>query len=471
MDRTRWTLRRRLVLWAIAAAVLPTLLSVLAGLRIVRSTVLRQLDHELAEEVGGLVTLAAQEWKGTGRFDTATLLLQRSRHLEGLLDSPLLACIEMDDRTACNNAYSALGIAGSIGSDVQRAAVHNLTHLTAPGGDFGFRVAAMPWTVEGSRKGTVFVAVSLASTEDMMREVTAMLILASLVILAVTCTALMVGVGRALRPLGPIVEFSRRLRRDTLGERLPDYGTRDEGELARTLNQMAERLGAAFAGQETFLSTVSHELRTPLTIIRGHLEVLELTEPFPLSPSLRGTLDLVLEEVDRLQKLVADLLLLAQARRPENVVLADIELTSFLHRVFEKATALAPRRWQLESIPPAHLRGDAGRLTQLLLNLFQNSVDNTGEGDAITLGAAHAPPWVRITVSDTGRGIDPQEQERIFERFVRLPAARDRQDARRDRIGLGLTIARGIAEAHGGKLSVESRVGAGSAFTLWLPAE
>ena len=224
---------------------------------------------------------------------------------------------------------------------------------------------------------------------------------------------------------------------------------------------MLDRLQAAFAAQKDLVSDAGHELRTPITIIRGHLELLG-DDP----RERRETVELVCDELDRMSRFVGDLLLLAQAEQTDFVQTGDLDLDALTEELMAKASALAPRDWQLESIGVGRLTADRQRLTQAVMQLAQNAVQHTVEGDRIALGSALADGHARLWVSDAGTGVGAADRDRIFDRFARGSGARRSQGA-----GLGLAIVRVIAEAHGGRAELErSRPGAGATFTMTIPA-
>jgi two-component system OmpR family sensor kinase len=275
----------------------------------------------------------------------------------------------------------------------------------------------------------------------------------------------------------------RRLRQATESITFEDLSTRvlvppgddDVSQLARDFNRMLDRLETGIADQRQFVDDASHELRTPLTIIGGHLQLLQAGDPRDVSE----TQVLLLEELDRMQSLVDELLLLARSGRPDFVRLDWIDADSFLEAALDRIRVLADRRWQIESMPGGQILADRNRLTQALEQLAANAVQSTRRHDVISLGAAWVgtqdgtmPPThhdssgagLEIWVADTGCGISPADQERIFERFARAGVSRGKEGS-----GLGLPIVKAIAEAHSGTLRVTSRVDEGSRFVLSLP--
>ena len=195
--------------------------------------------------------------------------------------------------------------------------------------------------------------------------------------------------------------------------------------------------------------------------MRGHLELLG-DDP----DERRETVALVTDELDRMSRFVDDLLLLARAERDDFLRPAEVELGALTDELFDKARALGPRAWRLEARGEGLVLADRQRLTQAIMGLAQNAVQHTADGDAIWLGSEAERRDVRLWVRDSGPGVAADDQERIFERFARASASRRRSEG----AGLGLAIVRAIAEAHGGRVALSSRPGAGATFTVILPA-
>jgi two-component system phosphate regulon sensor histidine kinase PhoR len=220
-----------------------------------------------------------------------------------------------------------------------------------------------------------------------------------------------------------------------------------------------------------FVANVSHEFKTPLTAIQGFAETL-LGGALNDAANRARFLEIIREHASRLARLTDDLLRLSSVEagqldfdmRPVSIAdLLDSCMETTHFRADQKNLALKVEC--PESLPK--IRGDARRLAEILQNLLDNAVQYTPEGGHITVRASVEAPWVRIAVTDTGIGIPSDQLQRIFERFYRVDAARSREAGG---TGLGLSIARHLAEAHGGRIEVQSEVGYGSTFTLVLPA-
>ena len=276
---------------------------------------------------------------------------------------------------------------------------------------------------------------------------------------------------RALRPVDRMAETARRISAEHLAARLEDTGANDElSRLAQTLNEMLGRLDTSFRQIRQFSADASHELQTPLTILKGEIEV---ALRMPRTPEeYQRILKSALEEIDRVARLVEGLLLLARADAGVlRMDLQPVDLAQLVEDVYGQAKVLADRRnitLLLGVMEPLSIRGDYERLRRVLLNLVDNGIKYTPSGGRVTLSLQRDGEWASLRVTDTGIGLSPEDQEKIFERFYRSAEARSRGEGG---AGLGLCIARSIAEAHGGKIQVESTPGLGSTFTVLLPLQ
>lgn len=290
---------------------------------------------------------------------------------------------------------------------------------------------------------------------------------AGLVVLAIVGAVGHQVAGRLLAPLRSLRATAQRITDTDLSDRIPadQVESRDEvADLGRVMNQMLDRLSASFDAQRRLLDDAGHELRTPITIVRGHLELVDPDRP----DDVIETRELVLDELDRMQRLVDDLLTLAKSRRPDFVSPASVALDELMSTVLDKVTTLGRRAWTIESEADEIVFLDQQRISQAMIQLVANAVRFTTEGDVIALGAEVEGQTIRVWVRDEGVGISAAEQERIFTRFHR-GATLEQGDLDQDGAGLGLSIVTAIAEAHHGHVELESVPGEGSIFSLHLP--
>jgi len=264
-----------------------------------------------------------------------------------------------------------------------------------------------------------------------------------------------------LRPVRVVTRAAQEISETDLSRRIEVQGDDEIAHLARTFNDMLARLDSAFETRRRFLDDAGHELRTPITIVRGHLELLE-DDP----EERAATIALVTDELDRMARMVNELLLLAKAQQPDFLHLETVDCGALVDELLTKAQALAPREWRLDHRGRGLVVADRQRLTQALVQLAENACAHTGDGDEIALGSSIERGEARFWVRDEGPGIPPELQREIFERFTR-----GGRRGRTDGAGLGLSIVRAIADAHGGRVELRSRPGAGSTFTIVLPVE
>lgn len=330
-------------------------------------------------------------------------------------------------------------------------------HMSAREGRGAAQAAleAVRGLVQAERRDTRRAITTVAADADRLHRI--MLSVALLAAVAGGAVALST-VRSIIIPVRRLVDVTRRVDRGTLDVQVGLAGGDEIGELGQSFDRMIDRLGAAFAEQERFLADISHELRTPITIVRGHLEMLQRGERAP--EQIGRALAISLDELDRMGRLVNDLLLLARAVRPGFLSPRPLDLPALLDEVFQKAQAIAPRPWRRDPAPQITIVADRDRLTQAMLNLLHNAVAHTQPDQPITLSASATHDWVEIAVTDGGAGIAAELLPHLFERF---------RTGSSGRTGLGLSIVQVIARAHGGDVAVRSEPGRGSTFTIRLP--
>lgn len=343
-------------------------------------------------------------------------------------------------------------------------------------GQVHIRVLTQPIVSRGQLLGYLQVGAQMRSIDQAKT-----LLLLTLIVVGSFAAALSTGVvtltvGRALRPLDTVTNAALQITRaDDLSRRIPLTGpaTDEVGRLVTAFNATLERLEKLFTTQRRFLADVSHELRTPLTAIRGNVDLLRrMMNGADGSGANRESLDAIQSEAERMSRLVGDLLMLAQAESGNlPLARAEVELDTLMLEVYQQARVLAGNK-VLVSIgeeDQAHVFGDRDKLKQVLLNLVSNAIKYTPAGGKVTLGLTCVNGWARFTVVDTGVGISPEDLPHVFERFYRVDKSRTRGAGAPGGAGLGLSIARWIVQAHGGRLEVSSALGKGSCFSLWLP--
>lgn len=276
--------------------------------------------------------------------------------------------------------------------------------------------------------------------------------------------------GRVLRPIGQITDVAKEIQATDLSRRIELGGPHDElRELADTFDDMLERIDGAFESQRQFIHEASHELRNPLAVIRTNLDV-TLSDPGSTEEDLRHTLEVVQRSSERMTRLVDDLLIYAR-KGSLSMERERVDVGALVHETADefRAPAEAKGITLADGSPPdLVVEGDRHALRQALANLLANAIRLSPEGTTIRVRAGREAPWIWMAVEDEGPGIAPEDQERVFQRFWRGDPREGREEGRS---GLGLTIVRQIAEAHGGEVKLASTPGHGAAFALWLPAE
>lgn len=328
------------------------------------------------------------------------------------------------------------------------------------------RVLTRPVILSGRLLGRVQVGVSLATVQEAENYVVVVMLVAGVFALSASLLVSWALLERALRPIESIAEVASQIATgDDLSRRIPYRGPPDElGQLTSVFNDTLARLEQLFNAQRRFVADVSHELRTPLTVIQGNLDIIRRYG------ADRDSLEAIDSESKRMTRMVGDLLLLAQADAGElPLVKQNLELDTLVLEVYEQARVLSEGRVQvaLGKFEPVRVHGDPDRLKQLLLNLVSNALKYTPPEGTVTLAVWPHNGHALVSVADTGEGIPEEDLPHIFDRFYRVDKARAR---RQGGVGLGLSIAHWIATAHGGRITVHSRLGVGTTFTVHLPA-
>jgi len=464
-----WSIRARLTLWYTGIVTMTLLL--LGGAAY--GLLVYSLGHELDVSLQGVAQALSQEFRGGTAGFVPSEIDELFRRFFGF--SPWDRYFDFLDPSGRPDPRRPFTHSGRLplSTEALRNAARGLaTFETVEGlGQYPVRVLTMPVMEAGRPVRLVQVGMSLGSiylTRTRFLLVMAVVLPVGLLLAAGGGWLL---ARRALRPVERMREAAHRISAEHLAERLEETRAGDElDRLAKTLNEMLGRLDEAFNQVRRFSADASHELQTPLTILRGELEV-ALRAPRSLE-EYRRVLQSALEEIDRIASLTDGLLLLARA--DAGVLRMDrqpLDLADLVADVYGKVKVLAESRsvdLALGPVEPVSIRGDYDRLSRLLLNLADNGIKYTDPGGRVTLSLEGDGEWAALRVSDTGIGLSPGERERIFQPFYRTAEAHSRGEGGH---GLGLAIARSIAEAHGGRIQVESAPGGGSTFTVLLPKD
>ncbi len=333
------------------------------------------------------------------------------------------------------------------------------------------RVLTVPLVIGGGDRllGTLQAGTSLAVVDATQQSLLVILFVGVVVSMSVAGFAGWYSTRRALAPLEDVTDVALQITRaDDLSRRIPYSGPPDDevGQLIHAFNQTLSRLENLFNTQRRFLTDVGHELRTPLTVIRGNIDLM-----MRMNCTDEESMKSIEAEVDRLTRMVGDLLLLAQAESGKlPLSIAIVEMDTLLLEVMQQIQILAKNRLKLRlgDIDQVLVCGDHDRLKQVLVNLVSNAINYTPAGGEVVVSLGKEGNRARLTVSDNGPGIPEEDLPYIFERFYRGEKSRTRQREGKG-FGLGLSIAYWIVRNHGGQIEVDSLVGEGTSFYVWLP--
>ncbi|HMU56144.1 MAG TPA: heavy metal sensor histidine kinase [Nitrospira sp.] len=331
------------------------------------------------------------------------------------------------------------------------------------------RLISVPIIYRGNLLYIVQVGTSMESVEQTLNRLLLVLLVTTPVALTVSLAGGWFLAGRALRPVDAITLAAQRIAGGDLTQRLNVPASADEiGRLAATFNNMIARLETSFRQIRQFSSDASHELRTPLTVMKGETE-LALRRPREAA-DYTVVLESNLEEIDRMTRIVDELLFLSRADMGEvKMEYLAVNLEVLLEDISRQASLLGQERdvqVVLGSVTPIVVRGDELRLRELFLNLVDNAVKYSRRGGTVEVTMTAVPGFAKIAVTDHGIGIAPGDLNRIFDRFYRTDDARAHT---KKGTGLGLSICAWIAESHHGRIEVQSEFGKGSTFTVLLP--
>lgn len=425
-------------------------------------------NAELADENGpDVVKNATREAMQEHRFRNTWFVLvdDAGQVQQSTLDLPNVDTAKpgLTAELFSSDAFRALAAGAS-----QRGELH-----TIPRRKDRFRGLALPLPASGHTY-TLVVLQSLRPQKEMMSDIR------DTFLWAIPMGLLLASMGgyflarKSLAPIAAMTTQTRAISASNLGQRLSIANDRDElGQLAQTFNQLLDRLQASFEQQRRFMADASHELRTPVAILKGETEV-TLAKADRSPEEYRETLAILREESQRLAHITDDLFTLARAdagQYPLTIREAYVDEIASEALVRARSLALAKKInlcSQIERDLP--IQADEALLGRMLLNLLENAIKYSPAGSTVTLGCRRQGDSYEMSVSDNGPGIPAELQPRIFERFFRADKARSRADGETGGAGLGLSIARWIAEAHRGTLALTRSDSTGSVFTATLPA-
>ena len=338
------------------------------------------------------------------------------------------------------------------------------------GGQQPIRVITMPILFEGKLINLVQVGTSLEAVQETLRNLKIFLFTAVPSVLILAALFLRFMARRALKPISRIIDTAREIGQgQELSKRIPVLKIKDElGQLALTFNEMMNRLENSFAQMRQFSSDASHELRTPLTVLKGQNELILSKQRKP--EEYQEVISSNLEEINYMSKVLEDLFVLSKSDENQvNIDYKPVDLRALVEEVCKHAEILAEEKnikIIIAFLEPIEIKGDEVRLRQMVWNVLQNGIKYTQQGGELKISLQNEGDFALLTIQDTGIGIPEEDLPLIFNRFYRVDKARTRDEGGS---GLGLSICRQIAEAHKGKIEVESKLGVGTRFKIRLP--
>lgn len=338
-------------------------------------------------------------------------------------------------------------------------------------GKHPIRVITMPILREKKLVNLVQVGTSLEAVKETLRNLRIFLFTAVPSVLVFATLFARFLARRALKPISKIIKTARDIGQgQELSQRIPVFKVQDElGQLALTFNEMMDRLENSFAQMRQFSSDASHELRTPLTVLQGQNELVlsKLRDPKEYQEVIISNL----EEIKYMSKVLEDLFVLS--RSDENQVLLNykrMDLRDLVEEVCRHAEILAEEKdisIVIAFLEQVKINGDEVRLRQMVWNILHNGIKYTQPGGELKVSLLEESGFALLSIQDTGIGIPEKDLPFIFDRFYRVDKARSKDEGGS---GLGLSICRHIAEAHKGKIKVESKPGLGTRFKIHIPS-
>jgi two-component system, OmpR family, sensor kinase len=476
MSQRPSSLRSRLTLWYTIILGVPLIVFAIVSY----VTFTRTLQIRTDDFVGDALTAFSRELVAERRATTSTVIAMqttvkevRFRDLQiAILDASggLVAHTttrEVDGGTDRPTDVTAQAVAALEGHEHGQPVA--LTMATAEG---PFRVLSRPLSIEG-QQFVLTGAYALSDIDAMLDRIRVMYLIAIPLLLLAAATGASVLAKRGLAPLSSMASHAATISASNLHERLPVTGGEELVVLAQVVNDLLNRLDHSFEQQRRFVADASHELRTPTAILRTEADV-TLSRPHRTEEEYRASVAIMQDASQRLGRVVDDLFLLARADAGHLVMHPEaLYLEELVHDATRAVGSVAQRHGvevKVGELAEAPFDGDPHLLGRLLLNLLDNAIKYSPAGGAVVVGLRRDGGEYQVTVADTGEGIPPEVQSRIFERFYRVDAARSRsENSSTSGAGLGLAIALSIAEMHAGRLDLaESRPGR-TVFRLVLP--
>jgi len=484
MNINQWSLRSRLTVGIVVLSAIGFAVSFFGTANALNGYLVGQIDNELNSVVGGTAM----------RLDRGAVIQQNDdlyeeeHHQWGKKSAS--AAPQPLQRIPTTLSVTLLGadgtVKGELGGDLasaqitdylknftnEKAAATNGEPFTLKVDGPDFRAVAIILPTVGD---TVVVAQSLEGVIKTERQLMTLFILVGLIVLLLIAIASRYVIRIGMRPLENVEKTAEKIAAGDLSARLPDAKpTTEVGRLVSSLNAMLSRIEESFAARtesegrlRRFVADASHELRTPLTAIRGFAE-LHRQGAVTGEEETKELVARIERESMRMSALVEDLLILARMDQGPKMEIKPVNLSELVTDAVESARAAGPGHpIELDAGNEIYALGDANRIHQVVANLLANARVHTPVNTQIKVAITQNENEVQVSVSDNGPGLSEVDRERIFERFYRVDPSRQRTSA--EGSGLGLSIVDAVMRSHGGHVSVDSKLGEGTTFTLHFP--
>jgi len=483
MNLNQWSLRSRLTIGIVLLSAIGFAVTFYGTTNALNSYLVGQIDNELNSVVGGTAM----------RLDRGAVIQQNEDEIEehrqrrGVAAAP--QPLQRIPTTLSVTLLSSDGaIKGELGGDLTSSQISDYLKafdnaaavetegepftIKAKGPDFRAIAVVLPTTGD-----TVVVAQSLQAVERTKHQLLVLFLFVGLIALLMIAIAARYVIQIGMRPLENVEKTAEQIASGDLSARLPDAKPNTEvGRLVSSLNTMLARIEESFAARtesegrlRRFVADASHELRTPLTAIRGFAELHRQGAVTGESDTKELVARIERESV-RMSSLVEDLLILARMDQGPKMEIKPVNLSEVVTDAVESARAAGPGHpIKLTAGNEIYALGDANRIHQVVANLLANARVHTPVGTQITVEVIHLDKEVQVVVADNGPGLSEANREKIFERFYRVDPSRQRTG--NEGSGLGLSIVDAVMRSHGGHVSVDSKLGEGSTFTLHFPLQ
>ncbi len=469
VHRGRWwsSIRVRIVVGYVVLVAAALAISILVTRQVLIARLDREIDRALAQEVEELRSLTTGNDPETGEpfgADAQAILDTFLRRNVPAANEAFYAFVDgqrfLSSFDAPQEVWDDERLVGqwaTVSEPVQASVRSDVGAIT---------FLAVPLITSGETTGVLVVTHFPDADRDEILVVIRVLTIAAAVVLTASALLAWSLAGRVLRPVRELTATAQRISDADLTQRIVVEGRDELAKLGTTFNAMVDRLESGFVEQRRFLDDVAHELRTPITIVQGHIDLLG-DDPDERAESVATIND----ELDRMNRYVNDLLLLAKAESGDFLQFEPVDLGELAEMLEQRFDLLGDRVWSLDAAPApgsVAILGDRDRLVQAMLNLATNAVQHTNQGDELAFGIAAKDGSVKLWVRDTGTGLDDDVIDQLFTRRFRGAASRVR---RSEGMGIGLSIVDAIARGHGGRATAANEPGGGARFTIELPIE